>query len=167
MSRSRHSIDQTPEIVGYSSVQVVFVSELVWITTTCFCTHVALLLSRDWPLFWSRDQCQSRWFCWQQVRNSRGLNVPPLSPGGFIAQNDICGPQAHKTFGHRKEALKKKIREWSFLTWRGLRKCENEEGVKVFFFLEKGAVKFFPPSKIRLQLAERGVSFFLWATRGG
>ena len=27
---------------------------------------------------------------------SRGLKVPPPSPGGFMAQYDICGPQAHK-----------------------------------------------------------------------
>ena len=30
------------------------------------------------------------------MRNSRGLKVPPPSLGGFKAQNDICGPQAHK-----------------------------------------------------------------------
>ncbi len=59
-----------------------------------------LLLSRDWPLFWSHDQCQSRWFCWQQARNSnsRSLKVPPTSPGGFLAQHYICGPEAHKIF---------------------------------------------------------------------
>ncbi len=46
-------------------------------------------------LFWSRDQRESRWLD-NKVRNSRGLKVPPLSPGGFMAQHDICGPQAHK-----------------------------------------------------------------------
>ncbi len=35
------------------------------------------------------------------MRNSRGLKVPPLSPGGFMAQQDICGPQAHKMGGER------------------------------------------------------------------
>ncbi len=43
---------------------------------------------------WCNSSWADRVVC---MRNSRGLKVPPISPGGFTAQQYICGPQAHKT----------------------------------------------------------------------
>ncbi len=68
------------------------------------CDHVGLLFT------WSVEQVAF------VMRNTRGLKVPPTCPGGFMAQHDICGPQAHKMH-HSVEMMQYLSWLWWLITW--------------------------------------------------